>query len=285
MTMQNSLDQAIRNFEKQDGGYELKGNTYLSYMKNSTWNHFLEEMQSKYPHIYDSYGKGMGKELKEKRYPPKMASYGSSSRFIYLLARDIKGFDFEKQFDTIVGGISNLDGFYSQKDVTYCVEAKCREIYGSSHKGEKRSESYKNLLEFISTKCKSLSFICTPIENNKISIVSKCQGSIIKHFDIIQLICHFCGIANQLLSGKLGTRVKFIYLIYNPNILSDECFAPQYRKKLLSRYDQTLKEISNIDFNEVFDAIVVFLAKKEHPDFSIDFVRADQNSFMSELNV
>ena len=286
MTMQNSLDQAIRNFEKQKGGYELKGNTYASYMNNSVWNKFLEEMQSKYPHIYASYKKGMGKELEEKRYPPKMASYGSSSRFIYLLARDVSGFDFEKQFETNVGGISNLDGFYTLDDVSFCIEAKCREIYGSSHKGEKRSASYKNLLEFISDNCKSISFRCVPIGNNKISIITTTsQGSIIEHFDIIQVICHFCGIANQLLTGKLNNKIKFIYLIYNPSLLDDEYFEPRFRNRIVNRYNQTLKEMSCIDFNEIFNAVTNFLGKKAHPKFVLDFVSADQNSFLSELNV
>ena len=63
-----------------------------------------------------------------------MASYGSSSRFIFEQSRDITNFQFEKKLGICVPSRNekqeaeaSLDGYIMEKNIY--VEAKCREIY------------------------------------------------------------------------------------------------------------------------------------------------------------
>ena len=77
------------------------------------------------------YGAGDGGELEEKDgRPPKMASFGSSSRMIYNLSNKKDGFHFEKKLPTTVGGTANLDGFY-EDDARYifCRGEVSRAVY------------------------------------------------------------------------------------------------------------------------------------------------------------
>ena len=85
-----------------------------------------------------------GSELKEKNgRPPKMASFGSSSRMIYNLSNKKNGFHFEKKLPTTVGGTANLDGFYEDDNRYIFVEAKCHEPYNV--KKTVISSKYKDL--------------------------------------------------------------------------------------------------------------------------------------------
>lgn len=49
--------------------------------------------------------------------PPKMSSYGSSSRMLYELAKDIPDFIFKYKMPAIIGGKAHLDGYL--KKATY----------------------------------------------------------------------------------------------------------------------------------------------------------------------
>ena len=140
--MYKALDLAIQKQEDVLGGYVIRDKSYSNYMANAIWEIFLQDMKDNYPNAYNSYKNGGGSELKEGRYPPKMACFGSSSRFIYNLSKDFPGFQFETQFSTNVGGKSNLDGFFNSIDCCTCIEAKCREPYYRSHLGEKRKNVY-----------------------------------------------------------------------------------------------------------------------------------------------
>ena len=82
-----------------------------------------------------------------------MASFGSSSRFIYELSKGISGFKFEEKLDTKVGGIANLDGFIKSNGKYIYIEAKRREIYYSTHEGEEIKNVYMPVYEKIETKC------------------------------------------------------------------------------------------------------------------------------------
>ena len=80
--MQKTLDLSIKKTEigSLQGGYSTV-KLYESYMSNDAWEDFIIEMKRNHPEAYKEYGAGSGGELKPKgKYPPKMASFGSSSR-------------------------------------------------------------------------------------------------------------------------------------------------------------------------------------------------------------
>ena len=164
MQLNKALDEAIRIYETKNNsnlfaGYTVNGRTYPNYISNSCWDDFYKDMKEKHPEAYDNYKNGDGKELDEKRvganiYPPKMASFGSSSRFVYSLMKDDFDFKFEKQLPTTVGGIANLDGFKKTENGYAFVEAKCREPY--SVKDKVYGQKYKKLYDFINIQRHSL---------------------------------------------------------------------------------------------------------------------------------
>ncbi len=115
MDRAKALDFAIRDFELQNknnrysSGYRIDGREYWNYMSKNSWNNFKGEMSDE--HI-SQYVEGGGNELDERNsrwgmLPPKMASFGSSSRMIYNLSKEIPGFVFEKIMYTYVGGNAN----------------------------------------------------------------------------------------------------------------------------------------------------------------------------------
>ena len=75
--LQTALDCAVRDYEGKTGGFEMNNNgvTYCNYMTNAEWEKFLGEMSEEHKRQFDD---GAGGELKAGKYPPKMASYGSS---------------------------------------------------------------------------------------------------------------------------------------------------------------------------------------------------------------
>ena len=97
-----ALDYAKRNYEHKKYntgyGYVIGKETYLNYLSKESWSTFLSGMSELHQAQYKD---GDGGELEEKnsRYgtvPPKMASFGSSSRFILCQSKDIPHFSFEK---------------------------------------------------------------------------------------------------------------------------------------------------------------------------------------------
>ena len=130
--MQKTLDLSIKKHEigTLDGGFRTKI-TRQAYMDNLVWDAFKDDMEKNHPNAFAEYGAGAGGELTEKNgFPPKMASYGSSSRMIYNLCKDIENFHFEHKLHTKIGGVANLDGFMETDDKFIFAEAKCREPYG-----------------------------------------------------------------------------------------------------------------------------------------------------------
>ena len=92
MNIVEKLDLAIKSKEigTTEGFYAVpyKGGTLNkpTYMINEEWNDFLSDMPEA---ARKEYGEGDGDELKEKDgRPPKMASFGSSSRMIYNLSKE-----------------------------------------------------------------------------------------------------------------------------------------------------------------------------------------------------
>ena len=273
------LDYAL---QEGDYGYELtdkdgKKIIYDRYMSNDAWKKFRKEMEENDEDHYKQYKDGNGNELDAGRYPPKMACYGSSSRFIYNL---LKGEDviFEKKLDTKVGGTANLDAYLCKDDIDIFIEAKSREIYGSNNNAVKKG--YKDVYEYIKTVFACFDYNDNGTAGKKEDNKFKCEflynGEKVVYLDIKQLICHFLAISANYLKPENETakdKICFIYLIYNPEELKN--------KRLNERYKKAIKEIKCFDINELFRAIFNFQQQKlettkQIPEFK--FVLADQNN-------
>jgi len=236
--LQERLDLAIGAAETLRGGYVTRGGKqYNNYQCNEDWIRFLSTMS---PEHKGQYNNGSGGELKEKQYPPKMASFGSSSRMIYECSKDIPGFTFEEKLDTHVGGTANLDGFMSTGFKNMYVEAKRREIY-ISHDNEEIKVNYRKVYEFIENETAGkFKYIITPdkeeiTQKDSATKVMKgyfeLNGEKVPYFDMKQVICHFLGIAYDLAKGTGSiNEVSFIYLVYNPKCLFDYLENNSYNK-------------------------------------------------------
>ena len=204
-------------------GYEERGReelikAYENYMSNEKWVAFLKEMNKEHR---IAYVQGYGNEISEKRgrygiYPPKMASYGSSSRMIYNLLKKVEGIHFEKKLPTKVGGTANLDGYLQRGETEIFIEAKCREIY-TKHANIDIKEVYDKVLKAIKNEN---AFHYKEDKETKTGYLNYrffYGKTPIVRFDIKQLICHFLGIAANYIKNKSAkNKICFIYLIYNP---------------------------------------------------------------------
>ena len=294
---QEALDYAIRDSEissESDFGYKIDGkDPYENYMSNKTWDIFLKQMPEEH---YKQFEDGNGGELKEKkgRYginPPKMASYGSSSRLIYELSKDIDGFIFEERLDTRVGGTANLDGLLRKGNEYIYVEAKRREIYCSSHEKQAIKSVYKPVYEYL--KNSQFSYDIEDIkgtdkQEETMTVTFKIDNEPVIYFDLKQLICHFLGITNDLSKHSVkNAKVTFLYLLYNPNVVKEK-IDEKYREKVIDRYEEVKSFIINNNdiFKAIFYAVLQYQTEihkfeKTHIDF--DFKLVDQNTYIDEL--
>ena len=273
---EKALDYAIRDYEcneKSVGyGYEIAGNKYWNYLSNKSWEEFLKSMSSLHRAQYND---ADGGELKVKQgrwgiYPPKMASFGSSSRFLYNISKNIECFQFEKLLPTRVGGSANLDGYITRGDGDVFVEAKCREIY-SSHKTIEVSNVYEEIYKELQELYPKFSFKNNgrPIKNGKednehFNCTFKFNGKEIIHFDIKQLICHFLAISANILENENANKnIKFIYLIFNPKEVIEQVEKESYKKQIIEIYGDTKKEITDyFDMELLFESIFEIQAKR-----------------------
>ncbi len=309
MNLAKALDFAIRDCEIQNknnaysSGYIIDGREYWNYLSENSWKKFKDEMSDK--HIIQ-YIEGGGNELDERNsrwgvLPPKMASFGSSSRMIYCLSKDMPGFVFEKQMPTYVGHDANLDGYLLSDNTAIFVEAKCREIY-SSHANLDINEVYKNVYNYIQEKNPKFGFDeekCK--EQNCFKCTFHYDDKVIKHFDIKQLICHFLGITAALIDNKdskiASNTIKFIYLIFNPNYNTDFSHdaIKKYEKKLKDQYNESIKEIDKFgNMKWLFNSIMEFQVNENKklkltnenlklPNYSFSFELMDQEKYKNYL--
>lgn len=288
--MATALDCAIRDTEGKKGGYKVKksGTSYCNYMSNEEWIGYLGEMDETHKKQYKD---GGGGELYPGKYPPKMASFGSSSRFIYELSKGKRGFEFEEKLDTKVGGVANLDGFIKTKDKYIYVEAKRREIYGASHVNEKIKVVYQDVYNKIKKYVANFSYEMLEKEDeegNK-NCTFKIEGKEVKYFDLKQLICHFLGITYDIAKHSAqNAKVKFLYLLYNPKEVENS-IDKKYCQKVLKRYGEVEKFIdeNNELFKSIFNAILEFQINSHgFPPIKIDFEfkRVDQYNYKAELS-
>lgn len=261
MNIVEKLDLAIKLKEKGtiEGAYSVLGKNGMrdkeTYMTNSEWNAFYNAMSLD---ARKEYGDGGGDELSEKiGRPPKMASYGSSSRMIYNLSKEKDGFHYEKKLHTTVGGQANLDGFYEDENHYIFVEAKCHEPY--TIKKNKVSVCYAELYEYINkhmdghVQIKMDMSGCGRYKN----VQYFAHGEELVRFDMKQMICHLLGIATGIIKGKLKNKqTDFIYLFYDPTDLNISADA---KAEIVAIYDRTCYEYNLVDFIELFRMILAFL--------------------------
>ena len=288
--MQTALDCAIRDYEHNiEAGYIINGTQYFNYICNQEGKKYLNDMK---PCHKNQYGMGAGGELKEGKYPPKMASFGSSSRLIYELSKDIDGFIFEEKLDTRVGGTAHLDGFLRRGCDYIYIEAKRREIYGSSHENEEIKSVYEPVFNKIKEVCGSLfdyqSVECkTKKEEDTRKVTFIVNGKSVKYFDLKQLICHFLGITYDIAKHPVSkAKVTFLYLVYNPKDLKQN-IDKSYCKRIMKRHEDVVEFIkTNISlFNEIFQAILQYQVdthKLEKPEIDFDFKLVDQYNYKLE---
>lgn len=268
--------------------YELNDRRYYNYIDNKTWKEFVAEMKSKYPSAYQAYCDGSGNELKEYntkygRRPPKMASYGSSSRMIYLLSREKNGFCFEKQLPTTVGGTANLDGYLYSNSTHYYVEAKRREPYSS--KSHIINRKYENLYRYFDEDG-SLDFHCkirASAKDDEMKVVFSAKGKEIINFDIKQMISHLLGIATEHLNNPTEENIHFIYLLYNPNEIEGYIDNSKHFKKICSIYKSVKAECKSISFEPLFKAILLKLHSCGVGKSTIDEIEQMAGNFSFDL--
>ena len=300
-----ALDYAIRDYECKkfpvESGYKIENNIYCNYLSKNSWKEFKDSMKKVHRRQFED---ADGGELKEKKgrwgiCPPKMASFGSSSRFLYNISKDIVGFQFEKLLPTRVGGTANLDGYITRGDGDVFVEAKCREIY-SSHKTIKVSNVYEDVYRQLVGKTHnkfSYDNNGRPIKDGKtddkhFKCTFKFDGEEIVHFDIKQLICHFLAIsANILENEKANKNVKFVYLIFNPEDTDAACFENEkvssYKGRIFKIYNETIEEIRKFNMEKLFASVFQIQADRlgiEGKKYSsFDFCIADQKDYKEKI--
>lgn len=288
MSIGKTLDLSIKKEETGDTKTEkcfvLGGRQYENYIDNETWDAFVDEMRTHYPVAYEGYGEGSGDELgikKVGRFPPKMASYGSSSRMIYMLSRNIPGFFFEKKLPTTVGGIANMDGYLYSRETHYYVEAKCREPY--SPKSYVIDRKYEDLYHWLD-KDENVIFNCkiSILDEDKMDVQFYAKGAVLTRFDIKQMISHLLGIATEKLNRPTNEKTMFLYLLYNPKRI--ELINHNHREQILSIYETEVAECERIPFPNLYSSIVRYLFERRGTGVaSEDEMKAIANNFSFRL--
>ncbi|MBR5282777.1 MAG: hypothetical protein IKU22_08385 [Alistipes sp.] len=279
-----ALDFAIRDAKILSGtteyGYKIEERVpYYNYMSKNTWEKFLQDMSPLHQAQFRDADGGELDEYKKrgKTVPPKMASYGSSSRFLYGLSERIPGFHFEKLLPTRVGGTANLDGYLIRNNQDIFIEAKCREIYSANK--NKISSVYFKLYKYIAGKTRTT----RKFEYDEKLNIFTIDGKVVKHCDIKQLICHFLAICANILENGANRNVKFIYLIFNPNKNTDftKCEkVKKYKEEILKDYNDA---ITYNDLNWLFDIIMDYQAEhlkiNKPSDYRFEFELMDQDRY------
>lgn len=310
MTIKEVYAKAIKDFEIETipelvgikTGYLTKsGKLYANYFSNESFREFINNMPEKHRKQYDD---ASGGELKEKKgrygyYPPKMASFASSSRMIYLLSRDIDGFVFEQNLSTGLGGPANLDGYFLHDDTYTFVEAKRQEIF-DSHSPVK--EAYRAIYTAINDADCPIKITYSEGKDGEFTPIFFCNGKEIHSFDLKQMISHMLGISRTFIQGTSkyckdiftfedGKKIRFLYLLYNPiQLLKRNNLATIERTKIQDRYDTVVDEIRECapHIPELFNILFKYQARVEGiicepPHGSFSFKRVDQQQYLSEF--
>jgi hypothetical protein len=254
--MQNTLDLSIKKDELRtiSGGY----GKYQAYMDENVWELFIEDMKKKHPSAYEQYGAGAGGELNPTgNLPPKMASYGSSSRMIYNLSKHIPDFYFEYKLPTTVGGVANMDGYVELADKHIFVEAKCREPYNA--KSVTLSEKYKSVYKYLNDSDNPLS-VNYSTKDGKTTVEFSVGTTQVRYLDVKQIICHLLGIATRFLTYPSAKSVCFVYLCFSPAYI--KILDPEKEDKIFEVYEHMCEEFCSLDIKAIFADIVRYLSEK-----------------------
>jgi hypothetical protein len=279
LSLQQRFDLAKKEFEKgntNDGYYMADSNkTYKTHYTNSKWEEFVSEMKMDYPEAYDRYYNCPGGEMKEyydKRWkqllPPKMASYGSSSRFIYMISRHIPSFWFEEGLPISFPGYgkeaeASLDGFYEKKCIF--VEAKCHEFYNSLNTEfkEKYEDFYNYLVDATGGR---FSFVVNK-KFRKPTVRFSWEKTPITQFDLKQVLCHLLGIAKKTLQDNGKYVPTLVYLVYKPSPellgVVEKRFGKRTANTIKSHWEKECKEYILIPIQQLYKHVVNYLYEKK----------------------
>ena len=253
MNLTEIFDRAKKQLEggNLNEGYKIGRHTFSVYYTNEQWEDFVAKMPQE---AKDCFDEGKGSEMKRytrkgHTYPPKMASYASSSRFMYKMGQSVGGFEYEKQLTTGLGGFpANLDGYLKSKHLY--VEAKCHELYGYSK--PKLRVGHKKLLDGIVPTLNGRLAYSAPNGDLNLSWDGKDSG----HFDLKQMLCHLSGIANKVLRGE-EKKVNFIYLVYRPTEeLLEYVEKPSDKKRIQELYKEEKDACDPSMIKSIYGAIL-----------------------------
>ena len=296
METQKAFDLAKKAFDGGDieSGYVIDNSTYNAYYTKEDWSVYVRRMEAEHKDALQSFKDGGGKELEEKfsaryqkLYPPKMASYASSSRFMYELGIQFPDFQFEIKLSTGMGrGKANLDGYLASKNVY--VEAKCHEIYKAS-KAE-YNEAHVKLYDYLKDNCLK--------DNNKVFyykdegkyVSFSWGGEDVGRFDLKQMLCHLSGIARSKFNAA-DKRVNFVYLVYSPiGDMLNYVQCDKTRKRIKDLYNEETKNAMRIDFSLIYKHVVKYFKPSIDTSSLTEMERAfkfffcDQNNFKETID-
>ena len=300
-SLQKELDKAIMKKEKKTdssltSGYILGKRTFDEYLSNESFKDFLASMPED---IKIMYSIGAGSELEERKnkygiiaYPPKMASFGSSSRMIYNLTKGITEFGFEIKLPTTVGGMAHLDGYTFTPEKHIYIEAKCREPYGEKTKSV--GTKYKQFYEYLN-KSSDAEITCDMTDFNyekkTMNVTFRWRDTAIECFDMKQMLSHLLGIGTGLLNDELIYKpVKFLYLIYSPEQLEFE--SEEIKTAIRDTYYKTCNEAEAAVSKKLFRAVLCYLKENYFPETDADidmlsnkfeFLICNQENFIEKL--
>lgn len=307
MTLQNKFDLAKKKLDGgnlDDGFLAKNGTLYHAYHTNKEWESYRDEIERNYSSAYYEYKEGDGGELFEKRYPPKMASYGSSSRFIFELSKDIPGFHFEKKLGICVPARNekqeaeaSLDGYLEEKEIY--VEAKCREIYAENH--PEFNIKYQEYYNYLTARTEGrFNYQLKESINKKGAITQKVYFSWdnepITHFDFKQILCHLLGIAKKTLLDKGAQTPTLLYLVYKPSERHLDLVESNKDAEDIRNCWETEKKVATaVDMSLIYNCVVHYLYEMkgigktlplveiERISQSFNFRFCDQNNYLSLL--
>lgn len=297
-----TLEEIKQGFDTGDGS-----RPYENYLTNGQWEDFLTEMK-KYKDVFDTFSNSPGGELEKhfngrwnKMMPPKMASFASSSRMIYLLSREIPRFEFEKSlpiciYHNGIETVASLDGYCDLGSKEIYVEAKCHEFYSSN--STKFKDKYLDFYSYLEAEtCGSFKYLVD--ENPKTPVVRfSWKGTSITQFDLKQVLCHLLGIAKQSLLEKGKKDPVLLYLVYNPDDLLkivETIDKPRTAHSILNCWKKERDEFFAIDFNLLFKKVLFYLHDKlnicqslsndevERIAKSFSCVFCDQHDYLSHI--
>ena len=307
MTLQNKFDLAKKKLDGgnlDDGFLAKNGTLYHAYHTNKEWESYRDEMERDYSSAYYEYKEGDGGELFEKRYPPNMASYGSSSRFIFELSKDIPGFHFEKKLGICVPARNekqeaeaSLDGYLEEKEIY--VEAKCREIYAENH--PEFNIKYQEYYDYLTARTEGrFNYQLKESINKKGAITQKVYFSWdnepLTHFDFKQILCHLLGIVKKALLDKGAQTPTLLYLVYKPSERHlDLVESNKDAEDIRNCWETEKKVATTVDMYLIYNCVVHYLYEKkgigktlplveiERISQSFNFRFCDQNNYLSFL--